>query len=238
MREQPPGWAADDLSNFLDQVINNIFATFYNKKWYFYKSSNIDSVFLKLLTEWRDPENFVSVLLALRCHSSFRAALQLAMAGQVAESFSLDRSCLEAAAYAATIAGDDGNAEVWLRRHDDRKSQERVRNKFKYSRLRDHIRSLNGEVWERFDVLYQNSIDHGAHPNERAITGNMEILDGEGYREIKSIYLQGDGNALEFALKNVCRSGVCALEVLELAFGERFREVGVDRSWPILRGGL
>ena len=53
-----------------------------------------------------------------------------------------------------------------------------------------------------------------------------------------SIYLHEDGLALEHALKTTAQTGVCALEILQGAFRERFELLGVHADLLRLRKGL
>jgi uncharacterized protein (DUF433 family) len=46
-------------------------------------------------------------------------------------------------------------------------------------------------------MLYQQAIDMGGHPNERAITGNMDIVEADGRKEFRQIYLHRDGIQLD-----------------------------------------
>jgi hypothetical protein len=49
------------------------------------KLTAIDGLFAMISKDWLNPDDEISAMLLLRCHSAFRAAVGLAAAGQVAE---------------------------------------------------------------------------------------------------------------------------------------------------------
>jgi hypothetical protein len=65
-----------------------------------------------------------------RSHASHLGAVRLVLSGQLPESYMLLRGCLENALYGFYISGRPGIFEIWLRRHDDEQSKDRVKNQF------------------------------------------------------------------------------------------------------------
>ena len=66
----------------------------------YWKLAAIDNLFATISKGWLNPDDEIAAMLLLRCHSAFRIAAGLAAAGQVAESFPMNRTVLEYAAYA------------------------------------------------------------------------------------------------------------------------------------------
>jgi len=234
----PPGWEDDSLSEFLETAYRNRWATFDNKKDWYGRLAGIDACFMQIAKEWLNPINLVTPLLFLRSHAAYRAACEHAMAGQIAEIFPQLRASLEYAAYALHIDRNNDLVEVWLRRHDDHDAFNASKNHFKISEIKKTIKASNRHMADVFDELYQRTIDFGAHPNERAITGNMMISEHDGRKEFQSIYLHNDGLALTHGLKTTAQIGVCALEILQDAFKPRFELLGVRAELLKIRKGL
>lgn len=235
----PPGWGQDALSHYLQEAYENRYATFANKRREFKKLIDIDACFVTVAgKDWRNSGNLVSAMLFLRAHAAFRAACEHSAAGQVGDVFPALRACLEYAIYALHIHRKPAAAEIWLRRHDDEVAAKACKNEFKIASLRNSLVAANKHAAERFDKLYQDAIDFGAHPNERAITGNLTIIESENEKRFEQIYLHGDGLALDHALKNTARVGLCTLEILECVFQARFELLGVRAAMIELRKGL
>ncbi len=148
------------------------------------------------------------------------------------------RVTLEYAGYALHMVKNCDLENVWLRRHDDEATLKVAKTAFLVSEVRKSIERANRKAAEVFDHLYQQAIDMGAHPNERAVTGNMDIVSAGSDEEWRQIYLHRPGLQLDYALKVTARAGVCALEVLQEAFGPRFELLGVRYKILDLRKGL
>ena len=127
LRAQPPaGWGTDDLTGYLQAAAENRWATFANIPLALADMSRLDAVFMQL-NGWKDPPNLVTAQLGLRCHASFRATCEHALAGQIGDIFPAARSCLEAAAYCVHLNASPDRTEAWLRRHDSQDAMARVR---------------------------------------------------------------------------------------------------------------
>lgn len=231
----PPGWGRDDLSAFLEAARANQFASFANKSERYRRLAAIDEIFVRAAKNWTNPKDMLAALLFLRCHSAFRAACGLAMAGQTVEATAMHRACLETAAYALHINRNAGLGRVWLDRHQDKASLKRVRKEFAIEKVRATIVRCNRHAAERFDRLYQRAIDFGGHPNERSVTGNMEIERLPDRALLKAVYLQGDGVPLEAALKTTAECGMVALEILQCVFNALFELLGINAAMLELR---
>ena len=234
----PPGWAADSLTEFIETAHRNRFATFHNKKDWSKRLVNLDSCFMQIAKDWLNPRHPLTPLFFLRCHSAYRAACEHAMAGQVTDTYPQIRTCLEYAGYALHIHKNPELAEMWLRRHDDETAKGAVRNEFKVSNVRATIEKANRRTGKVFDELYEQAIDFGGHPNERSITGSLKITDLGDRKLFESLYLHPNGLPLVHTLKTTAQTGVCALEILQAVFPERFELLGVRAQLLELRKGL
>jgi hypothetical protein len=233
----PSGWGDDDLTRFWDAARCNQFGTFVNKPIY-RKLAAIGNLFATISKGWLNPDDEIAAMLLLRCHSAFRAAAGLAAAGQVAESFPLNRALLEYAAYALHLHRNAKVRMIWLDRHKDVTAMEASRNALSHNKVKQTVEAANRHVAERFEKLYEWAIDFGAHPNERSVTGNMKIVEDKGRREMLAIMQHGDGPELDAALMTTARCGMCALEILQAIFNARFELLGVNAAMRELRRGL
>ena len=100
------------------------------------------------------------------------------------------------------------------------------------------VRAANLHACERFETLYQFTIDFGGHPNERAVTGSMKMVNEPGKRTMLSVFAHGDGSELDLALKRMAQCGLVSLELLQVVFNSRFELLGINAAMLALRAGL
>jgi len=234
----PPRWGDDRLSSFVDQAFNNTLGSFVQKHARFAVLERVDQNFLRIGENLINPPDFFGALLLLRAHSAYRAACRLAMSGQVPDAFPVLRACLEYSLYALHINTTPALGEVWLRRHDDAASLRRVRQEFTNAGVMATLRNRDANLFPIIEQLYERSIDFGAHPNERAITGSMAIERQPGRVEIQQIYLHGDSPSLDHGLKTTAQVGLGSLCIFQHIFLQRFRLLGIQDMIDQLRRDL
>jgi hypothetical protein len=141
------------------------------------------------------------------------------------------------AAYALQIDKVPGARQKWLDRLKDDASRKAASNAFRTANLRPTIASCDARLGKLFDTFYQRCIEHGAHPNEHAIMGSLELQERAGGTEVRQIYLHKDGAALRAAVKGTAEIGLCALFILQhvFAFTARFELLGVKQELQSLR---
>jgi|tagenome__1003787_1003787.scaffolds.fasta_scaffold20957341_2 hypothetical protein len=237
---KPPGWAADDLTKFIEAAHQNQYATFHKKKEAVSMLVAIDDEFAKITKGWLNPQNELAAMLLIRCHGAFRTSAALAMGGQCAEAYVQCRSMLEYAAYAVHIARDTTNSlgTLWLNRHVDDPTMKKQRREFGHDKVLESVTAANKHAGERFEKMYQQTIDFGGHPNERSVTGNMKMVEEPGRITMLAILLHGDGLALDAGLKAVARCGMISLEILEIVFSAKFVLLGIKEAMLTLRRQL
>ncbi len=237
--QKPPGWGATNLTAFMEEAYKNRWATFVRKRGAFERLDGIDKCYDAGLSKWTNPDHPIGALLFFRSHAAFRAACEHALAGQCSEFYPQARACLEYAGYALHMATTPGLEEVWLKRHDGEAELKEVRANFHNGAVLASIRRRNRHAADVFDQLYQQCIDLGGHPNERGVTGSLEIIDREdGGKEFLQVYLHCDGLRMDHTLLMAQRVGVCALEVFQEVYPERFELLGVRHDLLRLRQGL
>jgi hypothetical protein len=145
---------------------------------------------------------------------------------------------LEFAAYAVHIDRHPDLSEIWFDRHKDPASMKAQREAFAHGRVLAAVTAANKLAGERFSILYQDAIDLGAHPNERAIRSNLEIVETAGGRTIFSIMQHEDGPAIDHVLRMVAQCGLVSMEMFQSVFGARFERLGVNTAMLDLWEGL
>ena len=162
----------------------------------------------------------------------------MATSGQVPEAYMCLRGCLENALTGIHIHQDKHLAEVFLRRHDDKKSLRNARGQFRPALMLEKLGEVDNKTAQIAKKLYDWTIDYGAHPNARAYLTNMELNEQDGNRAVISDYLASDGAALEVCFKCAATVGICALDIFKLILPERFEILGVSLQLDKLRQGL
>lgn len=224
--EQPPKWTKDHLSEFLDIGFNNIFASFHNHKDKYALLSEIDNIFHSMTGNFINTDKITPALLFMRSHSSYRAACQLVLATQIPESYTLARSCLEYALYALHINKSVEVEKKWIHRHDDEASKSKCRAEFSYGNVLKTLKIEDINLASEASNLYEGYIDHGGHPNEKAVTNALQVPETEKGFELKQLYYQGDCPQLISGMRNIKSAGLCALYIFRLIWKERFDITG------------
>jgi len=234
-KEKPPGWGNDELSKFIEFAHQNQYATFARKRDAMGKLVAIDEQFAKVTKGWLNPPSEIIAMLFIRCHGAYRTACLLAMSGQAAECNVQCRSVLEYAAYAVHINRNPSLGEIWLNRHVDEASLKASKKAFQHVTVTDSVKAANRHAAERFETIYQRTIDFGGHPNERSVTANIKMTEEPDRREMLAILLHGDGVQLDMALKTTAQCGMIALELLDAIYGAKFELLGIKAAMLDLR---
>jgi hypothetical protein len=160
------------------------------------------------------------------------------MSGQLPDAFPSMRSCLEYPLYALHINLNPTVGEIWLRRHDDAHSLRAAQHEFKYSTVINTLRVRDDRLCLIVKRLYKRTIDFGGHPNERAVTGSMEITESEGGLQFQQIYLHQDSLSLDHGVKTTAQVGLGSLCIFRFLFKERFEILGLQPVIDRLRARL
>lgn len=234
----PPNWADDVLSKFIQDTIDNTYATFHNIKPLYNRLKDIHTVFCKIVDNINNTPDWFPIFFLVRSHSAFLGAVRLALSGQVPEAYMVLRGCLENAFYGFYVLRKPESKETWLRRHDDEKSKKKVRKEFKISNLLDLLENEDDRLRDIASNLYERTIDYGGHPNERALLSVTTKIVDEHKTTFQSAYLIGNEPALELCLKSCSQIGVCSLSIFQMIYKERFDILGLSNALKVLKTGL
>ncbi len=238
LRQFPENWANDNITSYIDSAISNIVATTQADNPAYPIISEIEDNFKTIVQNLINTNSVLEAVLLMRAHSAFLAGSMLAMGGQATESFMVFRGVLENALYALHIFNNEAAGDIWLNRHQDDESLINSRYYFSYGKVSQTIRAENLAIAEVSEMLYRRSIDFGAHPNERASSSAMQIIEEEGKKTIKQNYLAGGSEPQIHALKTGAQIGVCTLEIFRIIFRHRFDILGLTERVDALKQNL
>ena len=234
----PERWASDDVTAFIDAARVNEYATFANLPAQMSRLIGIDRAFRKVIDAFNNSKDWFPGLFVLRAHSNYLGACRLTLSGQLPESYALLRSTLENALYGLYLSRNPASRETWLRREDDTKSKQKVRNEFTIGallKLATQIAPSEGKVAK---TMYERAIAQGAHPNELALMQTLKLGKQPAHLKFTVSYLQGDGLPLQLALKSTAQVGVCTLALFERVMPERYAILGINQDVASLQAGL
>lgn len=237
-KQFPQTWGEDHVTHYIDDAINNILATTQANSPAYPTIVEIDGVFRSIIDGLNYTESILEAILLMRAHSAFLAGSTLAMGGQATESFMVFRGVLENALYALHIYINDDAGEAWINRHRNEDSMARSRNQFSYANVSNTLRNENENLADVSENLYCRTIDFGAHPNERASTSAIQIIEEEDKITIKQNYLAGGTDPQIHAIKSGAQIGVCALDIFRLIFRERFDILSLTERLGALKKNL
>lgn len=236
---QPPAnWGNDEISKFIDDARNNEYATFTNYQDEIRRLIDLDALCRKAIDGLNHSNDWFAGLFLLRAHSNFLAACRMTWSGQIPECYAMLRSCLENALYGLYLARNPNFRETWLRRHDSDAHRRKVKDEFKMRTMLELAKSIDMKEGSVAELLYDRTIDYGAHPNEQALMQVLQLNERAEHVEFKIIYLEGDSIQLRLALKTTAQVGVCSLSLFRSIYKERFDILGVTGAIDHIKNGL
>jgi len=232
----PPGWGDDTLTIFLDNFRENQYATFANKPQQIGPLIEIDGLYLRFLDGALNPKPLLPYGFLFRAHSAYRTSVGAMFAGQIYEAQASLRLCLEHSAYSIFIGNDTDRWERWMARHDSAVAKKSVKDEFTVRNLRIHLEGKSPQIAKHFARLYDQTIDYGAHPNEKGYSLSSAMRkDKDSNVHIESVYLHGDTIGLNFGLQEIADVGIFSLHVAQLIYSEKFGILGITEELEKLR---
>lgn len=225
----PPDWGEESLTQFLDDVRRNHFATFHQQRVIVQDVSKIDQALAGVLqNQTADEGELPGLLMFQRSHGAYRAAASVTFATQCAEAPCVLRLALECAGYAALLVDDQRLAELWLRREESPESKRAVRDAFTPTKTQNAIAQRDRDHAALFRRLYDELIDFGAHPNPNMVLGSLTMTRTEQNTRVSSAYLPGGGPLLDMMLRRLVQVGIWLLRLFALLFPARAKAGSVQ----------
>jgi hypothetical protein len=236
--------AADDksLDRFLEVVHNNQLANRGRFPNQYLIIQRIDHCFVTAGKHLSYQKPVLVGPLFLRSQYAYKTAAGMTLAGQIAESFVMMRSCLEYAGYALAIFADQhventpSREEVFVNRNVDDASLKVQKAEFQISKIRGILATFDEKLAANFKILYDRSIEYGGHPNPYGLlTGiNMESKD-EQLTSITTLALVSDPVITMFTMKSAAQVGLAALCIFQHMFKTKFELLGIRIEIDALR---
>jgi hypothetical protein len=166
------------------------------------------------------------------------AATRLALSGQVFEVYPLLRTAIEHAWYALHLAKDPHpptRFNTWLSRQDSDETMNRCKAEFTVARVKATHAALDPDTARIFHGLYKDTIEMGAHPNERGVLSTMHRTDEGDRTYFEVLVLAGKKpDLIEEALRKGVEVAIGVLLTARLVSPERYAEARMDEEIPRL----
>ena len=225
----PEGWGGDPLSEHIAAAYNNAQVLFAQCPPQFGLTRDVDAVYRGVAehaTELSETEAWLAPLLLHGSHASYLASIQLALAGQLPQSFMVQRGALEYALYGFYLASDEDRQTTWLNRHKSDEHRKAVKQEFRPSRFLELITEADPKLGAKSRELYDFAIDLGAHPNSRGV---IQILTEErdgNIRRFGADYFAHEPPFFENCLMTAIGIGITSMRIFGLLWPEEFKEWG------------
>jgi hypothetical protein len=226
----PLHWGDDSLSKFIEMAQHNTFATFANFPHQYKILNNIHDVYISVIDNLPKSQDFFAYFFILKAHSAYLGGVRFAISGQCAEAYMVLRGCLESAIYGLYLSRNKGSQEVWLNRHENEESLKRVKNEFKMFNLFNELESVDPAIHKTTRLLYERTIDYGAHPNELALTSLLRKTEEEDKIKFDLDYLTDNTPAFQLVMETTAQVGLCALYIFKNIYKERFDILGISEK--------
>ena len=226
-REYPVGWGDDDLTRFLITSEENGYATYQRMPDEFKALSRVNDLFKEAVDALHNSEKWFVGVMFIQAHSDYLGAVRLIISGQIPEGFKALRGCLETVFYCFHIDKNAELLEVWLRRDESPESKQKVRDNFQIGAILRELESVAPEHHPPAKKMYEELIDFGAHPNEKALSGRLKQEEGDGFFQFNVNYLNPNPLQLKYGMTTAVRIGLLTLKIFGCVIPERFSISGV-----------
>ena len=234
----PPDWGKDSLSEFIETARHNMFATFVNLPAQYNILKNIHGVYKHIIDNLINTPEWFAGFFLLKSHSAYLGGVRFAISGQCAETYMVLRGCIEAAIYGLYLSRNKKSHETWLNRHTSEECLKRVKEEFRIGKLFNFLESVDPTIYKTAKLLYERTIDYGAHPNELALTSLLKRSDEGDVVKFNLNYLSGDSSAFRLSIKTTAEVGLCSLYIFKNVYNDRFKILGVTDKLEKLKSGL
>jgi hypothetical protein len=161
----------------------------------------------------------------IRAYSSWRSAVKAWASGALPETFTLLRVAIENAAHGNHLrSGDTELFERWVNRHANPK----YRIEFTF---RKALVSLDSTWSNLLDLLYDLSIDRGAHPNPLGTWTGMRT-SSEGLLQVA--YQGGTEREMFEIADHLSLAGIGILQTFKQCYAQCYEAAGVKQSVAVL----
>ena len=166
-----------------------------------------------------------AALFAAMAHAAYLTAVQLGTSGQLPPSAMVTRGCVENAIYGFFLYHHPELKKIWSGRQSSPGAKQKVRNEFKIGPMKRFLTEKNKALAEQFAVVYDATIDLGAHPNALGTYSHLIKLDSGAF---EWQYINTTRVDQTFALRIVAMGGLFALNIFKELFPVNFTSTGAS----------
>lgn len=236
----PNGWDDQFLSTYLDESINNAYATFQRLPREYRLISDIAkthvTIFQKIPSDKTVSKTFYFLFL-IRSHAAFLASSRIAISSHISEAYVLIRGCLEYSLYGNYFFQYPEKAKIWISRHDSEDAYKKAKQECRITSMLEELKRQNAGIGNRAYSLYNKSIDQGAHPNIKALQEELKIenIDDGKAMKIELNFVSNDIDQIRSCLKTNSLVGLCALDIFQSIYKEHFDKSGASKIMDDLK---
>lgn len=163
---------------------------------------------------------------------SFVGAARMLLGGQLAPAFMVMRGLLENALYGHYIFHNEGYFEIWESRIENERPGPEFIKTFKPAKMIESLKKESEDLGDRAKLLYDQTIDFGAHPNPSAFYSDVEWQDSQNqkYTFHWITHLKKDPAAFVFCSDALIKTGAVVLAIFRLIFKECFQILGLSEE--------
>jgi hypothetical protein len=229
-------WGTDDLTLFLETVHRNQQGNGQRFPIPYSLIQRVNDCFVLGGKHLTNPKPIMTGPLFLRSQYAYKTAVGMALAGQIVEAFVMLRSCLEYSGYALAIFATPTLEEVFLKRHFNADSMRTQKDKFKISNILKVIARFDKKLSQFFQILYDRTIDFGAHPNPSGTLNAIKLEKEEASMSYTTLALVTEELPLLHAFENTRQVGLLVLFIFQHIFKEKFELLGIREEMDALKG--
>jgi hypothetical protein len=233
-RDIPEHWGKSDLTQFLGLMEANAIATFAGRPKWFEALERIDKTLVanssNLFHQPRGTQ-VTAARLYMRAFGAYRAAVRLAVSGQVYETSVLRRSIVEHAVYAWVCGHSQTHRDAWIARANGEPERKTAKRAFQWTGLMQLLATVDQGLAEEIGSHYDDSIDFGAHPNVEGVDLSSQVLKAEGEAAtLNTIFAHGP-DAIVLAITDIINTMQLVYRLLLHSFGDRMRVLSIDQHF-------
>lgn len=180
----------------------------------------IDALYMDITKEPGGANPPVSGVLFLNAHASWRAAIRLALSGQILPTFMTLRGSIESALYANAMVVNPTLQNIWIERDKSEKSRNECRKEFTAKKMFKYLSEAHDQEFSKhIENIYNSTIDFGAHPNTRSILARTKIDEHKEHYALNFTYIKAIGTfELSQALVACAEIGISAFSICLACF--------------------
>lgn len=235
---QPPFWRSDSLTGFIGEAYDNIQKTFSNCPKLGRRIIDLAELMFFIIHQLKNTESMgqaYAALFFMRAHSMLLAAIRLGMSGQFPETYTLLSGSIMQCLLGVHIGSNEESILTFVRQDQSDRDKAHAKSEFRRKRLLNSLQKKSRKVEKYAKELLDYAESWGQPGRSFDLFGNVEFESKTNW------HLHYMGNSpIHFAacLKQIARTQICCVLMMDLIFVERFKILGVGQRLLALMQGL